>query len=262
MKHFAIVIHTLLFALSAQASQGSVPDTPAARQARETAPQLFAYTQNVLFGDLWKRPDLAPRDRSLVTLSALVANGQAMQMTSHINLALDNGVKLSEIIGLITHLAFYTGWPNAMSTLGVVKDVFNKRGIDAKELRPALSELLPMDKETESRRADMVKESVAPLAPELARYTDEVLFADLWRQPDLTQRDRSLVTVSALIARGQTDQLQSHLARGMDNGLTKPEVSEVVTHLAFYAGWPRAMSALPTVKAVFDTQKQENSERK
>lgn len=262
MKHFAAGVPILLCALSAGAAQGSVPDTPAARQAKATAPQLYAYTQSVLFGDLWKRPDLAPRDRSLVTMSALVANGQAAQMTSHINLALDNGVKPSEIIGLVTHLAFYTGWPNAMSTVGVAQEVFNKRGIDGKELRPGSGELLNLDKETEAHRASMVKENVAPVAPELARYTDEVLFADLWRQPDLTQRDRSLITISALIAKGQTDQLQSHLTRAMDNGLTRSQVSEVVTHLAFYAGWPRAMSALPMVSAVFDSRKQENVERK
>ena len=82
-------------------------------------------------------------------------------------------------------------------------------------------------------------------APALARYTNSVLFGDLWRRPDLMPRDRSLVTVAALIAAGQDDQLAFHIDRGMNNGLTRTEVSEVITHLAFYAGWPRAVSAVP-----------------
>jgi 4-carboxymuconolactone decarboxylase len=149
-----------------------VPDTPAAREARETAPQLYKYTQDVLFGDLWKRPELSPRDRSLVTMSTLVANGQSAQMTSHINLALDNGVKPTEITGLITHLAFYAGWPNAMSAVGVARNAFDKRRIDAGKLKLPASELIPVDKEAERARAAITATNVAPTAPALARYTE------------------------------------------------------------------------------------------
>lgn len=252
MKLVPSLIPALLFATSLQAgAQDPVPDTPAARQARETAPQLFAYTQDVLFGDVWKRPELSPRDRSLVTMSSLLANGQSAQMTSHINLALDHGVEPGEIVGLITHLAFYTGWPNAMSAVGVARTVFDQRGIDPAQYRGASEQLLPVDAAFEARRAATVAENVAPIAPELARYTDEVLFADLWRRPELAPRDRSLVTVAALVARGQLDQVPFHLGRAMDNGLTRVQAVEAVTHLAFYAGWPRAMSALPVLQAVF-----------
>ncbi|WP_027351762.1 carboxymuconolactone decarboxylase family protein [Halotalea alkalilenta] len=252
MKPFSLLLPALLLTTSLPASaQSSVPETPAARQARETAPQLFAYTQDVLFGDVWKREELAPRDRSLVTLSSLLANGQSAQMTSHINLALDNGVEPSEIIGLITHLAFYTGWPNGMSAVGVARNVFTERGIDPEQYHPASEELLPVDEAFEAQRAATVEENVAPIAPELARYTDEVLFADLWRRPDLAPRDRSLITMAALIARGQLDQVPFHLNRAMDSGLTQTQAVEAVTHLAFYAGWPRAMSALPVLQSVF-----------
>lgn len=250
------LIPTLLgVCASVAVGQSSVPDTPAAREARETAPQLYNYTDKVLFGDLWKRPELSPRDRSLVTLSVLVANGQSAQMTSHINLALTNGVKAGEISALLTHLAFYTGWPNAMSGVGVARAVFTQRGIDAKQLELPARELLPVNEQSEKARAAFVAAEVAPTAPDLARYTDDVLFEDLWRQPDLSPRDRSLITVSALVARGQVEQLGSHLARARDNGLTKVQAAEAVTHIAFYAGWPRAMSALPAVKTAFEPQK-------
>ena len=86
---------------------------------RKVAPALEAYTQNRLLGDVWKRPGLAPRDRSIVTLAALIARNQSIEMPYHFNLALDNGVKPREISEIITHLAFYAGWANAMSAVAV-----------------------------------------------------------------------------------------------------------------------------------------------
>ncbi|MNN80549.1 Carboxymuconolactone decarboxylase family protein [compost metagenome] len=82
-------------------------------------------------------------------------------------------------------------------------------------------------------------------------YTGDALFHDLWLRPDLAPRDRSLITVSALIANGQVAQVTYHLNRAMDNGLTQPEAAEMLTQLAFYAGWPNVFSAVPVVKDVF-----------
>ena len=90
------------------------------------------------------------------------------------------------------------------------------------------------------------------VAPGIVQYTTDVLFRDLWLRPDLAPRDRSLVTVSALIASDQVAQLPHHLNRAMDNGLTQSQAAEVVTHLAFYSGWPNAFSALPVLKDVFE----------
>lgn len=91
---------------------------------------------------MWKRPGLAPRDRSVITLAALIARNQIVEMGHHINLALDNGVKPGEISEIITHLAFYSGWSNALAAVAVAKDVFVKRGIGADQLPPASGELL------------------------------------------------------------------------------------------------------------------------
>lgn len=90
------------------------------------------------------------------------------------------------------------------------------------------------------------------VAPALAGYTDDVLFGDVWRRPGLAPRDRSLVVVAALIAGGNTDQLRGHLGRALDNGVQPLELSEAVTHLAFYAGWPRAVSAVNVLAQVFE----------
>jgi 4-carboxymuconolactone decarboxylase len=84
---------------------------------------------------------------------------------------------------------------------------------------------------------------VGEFAPKLASLTDDVLFGDVWERAELSPRDRSLVTVAALITGGNTEQLPGHLRRAQQNGLTETELTEVITHLAFYAGWPRAMSA-------------------
>ncbi len=89
------------------------------------------------------------------------------------------------------------------------------------------------------------------IAPKLTELTDTVLFGDVWERPGLSKRDRSLVTVSALIAMNRPDQLRSHLARARDNGLTQDELIEAITHLAFYAGWPNAITAVTVAREVF-----------
>ena len=218
---------------------------------RKVAPPLEAYTRNRLLGDVWKRPGLAPRDRSIVTLAALIARNQTIEMPYHFNLALDNGVKPREISEIITHLAFYAGWANARSAVAVAKDVFAARNIDAEQLPPVPVTPLPINEAAEAQRATAVQEQFGSSFPGVVQYTTDVLFRDLWLRPDLAPRDRSLVTVSALIANGQTAQLTPHLNRAMDNGLTQTEASEAITQLAFYVGWPNVFSAMPVAKDVF-----------
>jgi 4-carboxymuconolactone decarboxylase len=89
------------------------------------------------------------------------------------------------------------------------------------------------------------------VAPKLAQLTDQVLYGDVWARPQLSPRDRSLATISALITMNRPDQLRSHLARARDNGLTEEEIAETITHLAFYAGWPSAVTAVTVAKEVF-----------
>lgn len=93
--------------------------------------------------------------------------------------------------------------------------------------------------------------AMGDFAPKLAEITDDVLYADVWERPQLSRRDRSLVTVAALVAMNRPDQLRSHIARARANGVSKEEVVETITHMAFYAGWPNAVSALAVAKEVF-----------
>src|SRR5216117_3873828 len=216
------------------------------------APALEKYTQDRLLGEVWKRPGLAPRDRSIVTLAALIARNQTIEMPHYVNVALDNGVKPREISEIITHLAFYSGWENAMSAVAAARNVFAQRGIRADELAAASPKLLPLDEVAEAQRASRNEQQFGAVAPGVLQYTTDVLFRDLWLRPDLAPRDRSLVTVSALVASGQVAQIPYHLNRAMDNGLTQAQASEVFTQLAFYAGWPNVFSALPVAKDVFE----------
>jgi 4-carboxymuconolactone decarboxylase len=223
-----------------------------ANDVRAVAPALEKYTQDRLLGEVWKRPALSPRDRSIVTLTVLIARNQTIEMPYYLNLALDNGVKPAEISELITHLAFYSGLGNAMSAVAVTKDVFAKRGIRADQLAQVSPKLLPLDEQSEADRAKRVGEQFGTVSSGVVQYTTDVLFLDLWLRPDLAPRDRSLVTISSLIASGQTAQLAGHLNRALDNGLTQAQASETLTHLAFYVGWPNVFSALPVAKDVFE----------
>ena len=95
---------------------------------------------------------------------------------------------------------------------------------------------------------------IGDFAPKLAQLTDDVLFADVWERPGLSKRDRSLVTVAALVSLYRPEQLRPHLRRAVDNGLTQDELVEAITHLAFYAGWPSAMSAMTLAREMFEDQ--------
>ena len=94
--------------------------------------------------------------------------------------------------------------------------------------------------------------SFGDLAPALAQYTDTVLFGDVWRRPGLSPRDRSLITVAALVALYRINELPFHIKRALENGVTRDEVVELITHLAFYSGWPTANTALPIARRVFE----------
>lgn len=217
----------------------------------QVSPALAKYEKETI-SKLWSRSELSARDRSIVTLSALIAKNQFSEMPLYISFALDNGVKPGEVSEIITHLAFYSGWPNAMAAASAASRVFTQRNISVDELPTASPQLLPLNEAAESARASNVEQQFGAVAPGVVQYTTDVLFRDLWLRPGLEPRDRSLVTVSALIASGQVTQITYHLNRAMDNGLTKEQASEVLTHLAFYAGWPNVFSAMPVAKDVFE----------
>jgi 4-carboxymuconolactone decarboxylase len=221
------------------------------KEMQMVAPALEHYTQELLLGDVWQRPGLSPRDRSIVTVAVLIARNHPMELPYYLNRALDNGVKPGEIAEIITHLAFYSGWPNAVAAVNAAKPVFAERHVKTDQLPQARVELLPLDMDAENKRATTVEENFGKVAPGVVQYTTDALFRDLWLRPGLAPRDRSMVTVSALVASGQTAQITYHLNRAMDNGLAQEQAGEMLTQMAFYAGWPNVFSAMPVFKEVF-----------
>lgn len=215
--------------------RGAAAPRVAPQAVLDVSPALGAYTDEVLFGDVWRREGLSParpeprhrlrahRERP-GGAAARACRPRARQRPAARR---DRGGHRPP--RLLRGLA--------RRHLGLRGDeaVFDGRGVAAGE--PARSgDPLPLDEASEARRRAAVRESAGAVAPPLADYTNEVLFGDLWRRPGLAPRDRSLVTVAALIANGQAEQMPFHVNRAMDAGLTEAQLSEAVTHLAFYAG--------------------------
>jgi 4-carboxymuconolactone decarboxylase len=247
-----VALAVLLAACSTGKSR--LPAVPKPADAQSVSPALAHNTESQLIGEVWERPGLSPRDRSLVTVTVLIVRGQTVEMPYHFNKALDNGVKPIELSETINHLAYYSGWGNATATLLIAKDVFANRGIGEDQLAPVAPRLMPIDQAAEKDRAARADQAAGMVSPGLVHYTTAALFNDLWLRPGLAPRDRSLITVSSLVANGQVGQIGYHLNRAMDNGLTQSEASEMITQLAFYAGWPNAFSAVPVFKEVFNAR--------
>ncbi|MCC9620321.1 carboxymuconolactone decarboxylase family protein [Thalassospira sp. MA62] len=247
-------ILSTVFALSmaapaVHAQEVSAPDLSAVSRV---APALAQYSKEDVFGKVWQQDDLSARDRALVTFAAMVTRHDTEDMADYVNIALDAGVTPAEISETITHLAFYTGWSNATAAAEIIAPIYDERGIEVSELPAVDPELLPLDQETEDARQTFVQDTYGSVSQGVVDNTEQLLFLDLWLRPGLAPRDRSLITVAALIAASKVEQMPFHLSKAMDNGLTKEEASAVLSHLAFYAGWPNIFSAMPVAKEVFE----------
>ena len=235
--------------LHAQAQQPVV--LPVGSQQDRLVPGMAVYTNEVLFGDIWVRPQLSPRDRSLVVISVLIATNKPAQLQGHLGRALNNGVTPVEASGVLTHLALYCGWPTAVSALDVYEQVYTSHKVDLVSLRTALTPL-PVPS-WDAARVQATNGEFGAIAPKFTQLTNDVVFGDLWRPADLSVRDRSLVTIAALAGMGDDDQLDTYLRRAIESGLTRDQIAEAFTHLAFYAGWPKATKALAATARVLGT---------
>ena len=222
---------------------------PSGPLQQKLAPGMAALTDDVLYGDVWRRPDLSPRDRSLVTITALIAMGKTTPLAGHLGRALDNGLRPAEASGLLAHLAIYCGWPSAVAALDAYEQVYTARKVDTAALQ-AESPRLPAPA-SDAARAEAVTKHLEAVAPKFVQLTNEVVFDDLWRRSDLSPRDRSLVTIVALAAMGEGDQLESYLRRGLESGLTRDQIVGAVTHLGFYAGWVKATNTMTAISRSF-----------
>jgi 4-carboxymuconolactone decarboxylase len=202
------------------------------------APYLGELRNRVLYGDVWERPELSPRDRSLITVSVTQALYATNQLRGHLGRALDNGVTPEEISEVITHLVFYSGFPKAANAVTLAAEVFAARGLPMPEAGPSAPSIEGL---VEPARGAYLG------APYLGLLRNTVLYGDVWERPGLSPRDRSLITLASSQALEQASEFRGHIGRGLNNGLTPLEISELITHVAFYAGWPGAVMASQAV---------------
>lgn len=252
---FAVLAAALAFAGATCAhAQSQQPSGQQSQQGQARAssplqqklvPGMAKYTDEMLFGEIWPGQGLSSRDRSLAVISVLIATNKPDQLRGHLGRALNNGVTPMEASGVLTHLAVYSGWPNAVSALEVYDKVYTERNIDFAALQAALQPLSPASSDTAT--AEAVTKQFGAVAPKFADLTNRFVFGGLWTRSDLSARDRSLVTIATLTATGDTDLLEPYLRRGVEAGLTRGEIAEALTHVAFYAGWGKATRALTVV---------------
>ncbi len=147
----------------------------------------------------------------------------------------------------LTHIALTEQQPDGkrVEWMEKVSDAQYDAPAQAQAATPTVPNAVSNQQPRPSQRA------IGDFSPKLAEITDDVLYGDVWERPQLAKRDRSLVTVAALIAMNRPDQLRSHITRARANGVTKEEVIETITHMAFYAGWPSAITAIGVAKEVF-----------
>jgi 4-carboxymuconolactone decarboxylase len=239
-----------------QGSQMSHAPAITIDDVRAVAPALAKYTEDAIINGVWKRAQLSPRDRAVVTVSALVAGERTIGFAHYFNTALATGVTPAEISEIITQVAFYAGWSTAFSAVAVLKDIFAERGIGADQLPPVAPELLFPETTLpgDEARAAGLQERFGSIVPGLVQITNDLLYGEVWLRPGLSPRDRNLATLAAFIATSQTQFLGLYLGKATAIGVTKDDVSEIITHLAFYIGWPAALSAANQARLYFDHQ--------
>jgi 4-carboxymuconolactone decarboxylase len=223
---------------------GQAPATSGADRYR-AVPYLGELEASLLFGEIWSRPELSERDRSLVTLAVTQARFNTEELREYLNRALDAGVTPEEISELMTHVTMYAGWPTGSNASRVVVDVYEARGI------PFPAPVEPVSMEIDLRGQD----PGYPGLPYLSALTRSVLFDEtegVWSRPGLSPRDRSMITVAVAQAAHASDQLRGHLGRALNNGLTAGEIAEVIAHVTLYAGWPTGVNAARIAGEVFE----------
>lgn len=231
------------------------PDSGSAQDPRtaptglyDGAPYLGVLRDKVLYGDIWERPQLSKRDRSLITVAVNQALYRTDELRIHVGRALDNGVAPQEVAELITHLAFYSGWPTGVNASRIAAEVFRERGLP---VGAALDGSGPPSGISTRGGNPPAPAGFYEGAPYLGVLRELVLFGDVWERPQLSKRDRSLITLAATQAMYVTEELRLYVGRSLDNGLTPEEVAEAITHVTFYAGWPTGVNASRVAAEVF-----------
>jgi 4-carboxymuconolactone decarboxylase len=248
MRRSRAAVHALSISLvfaSAAAAQNPAPAAAPAGGAMAGSPYLGQILREDLYADIWVRPALAPRDRSLITIAVNQSLYATEEIRAHVRRGLDNGLTQAEISELIAHVLVYSGFPTGVNAARVATEVFQERNLPA---------VPPSSPRNRNPVVPPAYPGSFPATPYLAALLNEWVYGEVWERPDLSKRDRSLATIAVAQAMGAASELRSHLARGLDNGVTQAEIAEVITHVAFYTGIPSAVNASRVAAAVFEAR--------
>ena len=232
---------------TATAAQETTTSTPSLTDLYAGSPYLRELRDSLVYGEVWERPYLSKRDRSLITIAVLQALTRE-ELAIHIPRGLDNGLTPEEISEIILHVTFYAGWPTGVQASLTAAAAFEERGLTLGDLprAPALEDAVT----TPGGLSDAYA-----AVPRLGALRNSLLYGNIWERPLLSKRDRSLITVAVNQSMYVTNELRLHIDRALDqNGVTPQELSEVVLHVTFYAGWPAAVNAGRLLTAAFEAR--------
>jgi 4-carboxymuconolactone decarboxylase len=228
---------------------------------------LGTFAMSAVLGDLWCRPQLSRRDRSLVVVSVLMAQGRDEELELHVANAVRHGMTREEIEELLLHVAAYAGFPAAMSSVRKVDAAFNRLDGNEPGARRQRQGAEHLDDAERDRRAADVRRTLtngraAPdpstdmanmvgLLGDVGTLAFRFAFGEVWSRPQLSRRDRSLCVIAILAALGQDHELAVHVPGGLHHGLTRTEIEEVMVQMTLYAGFPRAVDGMRATRAAF-----------
>ncbi|MDH4145737.1 MAG: carboxymuconolactone decarboxylase family protein [Acidimicrobiia bacterium] len=218
-----------------------------------------------VMGDLWSRPQLSRRDRSVVVISVLMAQSRDEELALHVRNGLNHGLAQVEIEELLLHLAAYVGFPAAMAASRVVdRALCDALGVERITGRQPAARKSDAERDRDAadvRRTLTAGRAAADPAEDLANMQSSLgdvgtlafrwAFGEIWSRPQLSRRDRSLCVIAILGALGQEAELAFHAPAGLNHGLERSEVEEVMVQLALYAGFPRAVDGMRAVRAAW-----------
>ena len=216
-------------------------------------------------GEMWDRPQLSRRDRSLMIISVLSAQARDEELELHTQVGLNHGLTRVEIEEVLLHTAAYAGFPAAMASSRRI-DAALRKAENVEELTGRMPASAKSDAERDRDAADVMRtltggraapdpaDALAGMSAslgDLGIVAFRWAFGEIWSRPELSRRDRSLVVIAILTALGQVHELAFHVPAGLNHGLTRVEIEEVMTHLGLYAGIPRAVDAIRAARVAF-----------
>ncbi len=240
---FRLLISGLMLCL-ATVTFAQQPPPPSG--AYDAAPYLGLVRDTYVYGDIWERPNLTKRDRSMITVAVNQALYATNELRLHMGRALDNGVTQTEISEIIAHVLWYSGFPTGVNAARVAAEVFAERNLPAIPAA-ASSRQPPLEPELEFPDA-------YPQAPYLRDLLNQVLYAETWKRTELSPRDRSMITVAVGTALYASSEVRYHVGRALNNGVTQDEISEIITHVTFYSGFPTGVNASRVAAGVFEAR--------